>query len=291
MNERIEALKTLDNILEAKTQGLIFEEEGKLKIGEIQMSERWIIVPFKQEIDLTKPDECVAIDINETNITAVDSSGNCVKIDASKLRTIYEAYMNKLKRIQRIGNSKVKKRLYTKYSSRWRCKIRDLLHKLTKALSKFTRGKTLIMEDLKNIRNSINRRVKRYNRFSGRIQPVSLRSRNLKRRLNMWNFRKILFLLEYKHKLNGFDVVYLNPYKTSSSCSRCGGKIAPMEKTCPKCGLDRDINACLNMLKMWRGSGSAESLSVSVMKLGCQGLYADEVNPAELRGKSNFSTA
>lgn len=61
-----------------------------------------------------------------------------------------------------------------------------------------------------------------------------------------------------------------------------------MEKTCPKCGLDRDINACLNMLKMWRGSGSAESLSVSVMKLGCQGLYADEVNPAELREEVKF---
>jgi len=34
--------------------------------------------------------------------------------------------------------------------------------------------------------------------------------------------------------------------------------------------LEVKINACLNLLKMWRGSGSAESLSVSVMKLGCK---------------------
>ena len=247
------------------------------------MNEHWIIVPFKQEIDLTKPDERIAIDVNETNVTAVDSSENCLKIDISKLRAIHEAYSNKLRRIQRIGDSKAKKRLYAKYSGRRKRKIHDLLHKLTKKLSELTKGKTLIMEDLKNIKNSVNRRVKKYNGFSRRIQLVSLRSRNLKRRLNTWNFRKLQFLLDYKHKLNGFDVIYLNPYKTSSLCSRCGGMIAPMEHTCPVCGLDRHINACMNMLKMWRGSGSTESLPMSVMKLGCQGVYADEVNSAKLR--------
>lgn len=94
-------------------------------------------------------------------------------------------------------------------------------------------------------------------------------------------------MLDYKHKLNGFDVVYLNPYKTSSSCSKCGGKIAPMEKACPTCGLNRDMNACLNLLRMWGSSGSPESFSVSVMKLGCQGVHADAVNPAELREEAH----
>ncbi|MBS7612345.1 transposase [Candidatus Bathyarchaeota archaeon] len=85
----------------------------------------------------------------------------------------------------------------------------------------------------------------------------------------------------------------LTPYKTSSLCSGCGGRIAPMEKVCQICGLDRDVNACLNLLRMWRGSGSAESLSVSVVMLGCQGIYAkaDAVNPAELRGSQNFPIA
>ena len=262
--------------------------EGKLRIGEIMMNEHWVIVPFKQEIDLTRPDECIAIDVNECNITAVDSSGNCWKIDTSKLRAIHEAYSRKLRRIQRIGDSKVKKILYAKYSGRRKRRAHDLLHKLTKWLSEITKGKTLIMEDLRNIRRAINRKVKRYNRFSKRIQPVSLRNKKLKRRLNTWSFRKLQFLLEYKHKLNGFDVVYLNPHKTSSICSRCGERIAPMERRCQNCGIDRHINACLNMLKMWGVSGSPESLSVSVMKLGCQGLYADEVNPAELRGEVEF---
>ncbi|KPV65197.1 MAG: putative transposase DNA-binding domain protein [Candidatus Bathyarchaeota archaeon BA1] len=216
-------------------------------------------------------------------MTAIDSNGNYLRVNTSKLRATHEAYTNKLKRIQRIGDSKVKRRLFTKYSGKRKRKVHDLLHKLTKRVSGFTRGKTLIMENLSNIRKSVNRGVKRYNRFSKRIQPVSLKSKNLKRRLNSWNFRKFQFMLDYKHKLNGFDMVYLDLYETSSLCSRCGGKIAPMEKTCPTCGLDRDANACLSMLRMWGGSGSPESLSMSVMRLGYQGAYADAVNPAELR--------
>ena len=263
--------------------------EGVLRIGEIQMNEHWIIVPFKQEIDLTKPNESIAIDVNETNVTAVSSNGDCLRIDTSKLKAIHCAYSNKLRRIQQIGNSKMKKRLLKKYSGRRKRKIHDLIHKLTKKMvSEFTNNKTLIMENLKNIRVAVNRKVKRYNRFSKRVQSVSLRSKNFKRRLNSWNFKKIQSMLDYKHKLNGFDVVYLNPYKTSSLCSGCGGKVAPMEKACSKCGLDRDINACLNMLKMWRASGSAEGLSMSVMKLGCRGLCADEVNLTELREEVEF---
>jgi len=257
--------------------------EGKLRIGEIIINDRWVIVPFKQEIDPTKPDEAIAIDVNEANITAVDSKGNCLKIDTSKIRAIHETYLRKLRCIQQIGNSKAKKRVLAKYSGRRKRKIQDLLHKLTKQLSEFTKNKTLIMEDLNGIRNSVNQRVFRYNKFSGKLQFISRRSRGLKRRLNSWNFRKFQFLLDYKHRLNGFHVEYLDPYNTSSICSRCGGKIAPMEKACSKCGLDRDINACINLLKMWGGSGSPESLSMSVMKLGYQGLKADEVNQAKLR--------
>lgn len=45
-----------------------------MKVGQIQMNSKWIIIPFKEEIDLTKPDVGVAVDVNETNITAVNSS-------------------------------------------------------------------------------------------------------------------------------------------------------------------------------------------------------------------------
>lgn len=150
--------------------------ERKLRIGEIQMNESWIIIPFKQEIDLTKPDEC--------NITAADSNRNYLKIDTSKLRAIHEVYSNKFRRIQKIGESKVKEKLYAKYSGRRKRKVHGLLHKLTKGLSDFAKGKTLIMERLKGVRKSVNRKVRMYNRFNRKIQSVSIWRRGLKRRLN-----------------------------------------------------------------------------------------------------------
>lgn len=158
--------------------------EGKLKVGQIQMNEHWIIVPFKQEVDLTKPNECVAIDVNESNLTAVDSYGNCLRVDTSKIQATHEAYSRKLMGIQRIGDSKVKKRLFSKYSGKGKRRVHDLLHKLTKKIAEFTKGKTLLMENLRNIRGSVNRKAKRYNRFRKRVQPASLRSKSLKRRLN-----------------------------------------------------------------------------------------------------------
>ena len=59
-------------------------------------------------------------------------------------------------------------------------------------------------------------------------------------------------------------------------------------RACPYCGLDRDVNACLNLLDVGR-CGAPERLSVEVMKVGCRGvetINAYEVNLLELREQS-----
>jgi len=111
------------------------------------------------------------------------------------------------------------------------------------------------MENLKNIRKKI-----KY-------------GRNLNRRLHSWNFRKLQFFIEYKAELNGIPVVYINPKGTSSLCPRCGGKIAPNGQRvlkCRKCGYenDRDIVACLNMLRMRGVPVPPECLSMKLRKEG-----------------------
>lgn len=107
----------------------------------------------------------------------------------------------------------------------------------------------IIMEDL----NGIRKRIK-YNR-------------NLNRRLHSWNFRKLQFFIEYKAKLEGLSVIYVNPHNTSRLCPVCGGKLAPNGQRimkCRKCGYenDRDIIACLNILRMRGASVPPESLSM-----------------------------
>ena len=62
-------------------------------------------------------------------------------------------------------------------------------------------------------------------------------------------YRKIQFLLDYKKRLNGLETHYVDRAYTSARCSICGLEIKPKEHLCPKCGLNRHVNACLNLLK------------------------------------------
>jgi len=230
--------------------------KGKLKVGEITMNEEKVIVPFRKKIDLTNPKDYIAIDVNESNITGVSSNPHVLRIEHG-LRTVHTTYFEVRRRIQKLSKYKpiTSKRLMEKYSGREKKKIHDLCHKIAKVIVDFAKehGFGIIMEDLKGIRNRI-----RYNK-------------NLNRRLHSWNFKKLQFFIEYKAKLNGIPVVYVNPYKTSSLCPRCGGKLAPNGQRllkCKKCGYenDRDIIACLNMLRMRGVPVPPECLSMKLRK-------------------------
>jgi putative transposase len=48
--------------------------EGKLETSEITVNESKIVVPFKREADLENPNDWIAIDVNESNVTAVSSN-------------------------------------------------------------------------------------------------------------------------------------------------------------------------------------------------------------------------
>ncbi len=214
--------------------------EGKLKIGEITINETKIIVPFKKDVDLTDPNEWMAIDVNESNVTAVSSNPHILRVD-NDLRTIHTTYSNIIRRIQKLKRHKPKaaQKLLKKYSGRRRHKAVDGCHKIAKRIVEFAKQRKMgiVMENLKEIRKHIH-----YGRM-------------LNRRLHSWNFRKLQFHIEYKANLNGLLVVYVNPKHTSSLCPICGGKLASNGHRllkCKMCGYekDRDVVACLNMLRM-----------------------------------------
>jgi putative transposase len=213
--------------------------EGKLKTGEVTLNETKIIIPFKKEVDLQNPSDWIAIDVNKSNMTAVSSNPHILKIEHN-LRTIHTTHFNIRRNIQKLGKHKPKtaQRLLKKYAYRERAKAKDLCHKISRVIVDFAKqhGFGILMEDLKGIRKRI-----KY-------------GRGLNRRLHTWNFRKLQFYVEYKAKLEGLPVEYVNPKGTSSLCPTCGGRLAPngyRQLKC-RCGYenDRDITACVNMLRM-----------------------------------------
>ena len=215
--------------------------EGKLKTGEITINETKVIVPFKKEVDMQNPNDWIAIDVNETNVTAVSSNPHVLRID-HELRAIHTTYFNIRRRIQKLAKHKpiTANRLMKKYSRREERRVRDLCHKISREIVDLAKqhGFGILMEDLKGIRGRINH------------------GRMLNRRLHSWNFRKLQSNIEYKAKLEGLPVIYVNPKGTSSLCPICGGEIVASNGhrllKCLKCGYEnnRDIVACLNMLRM-----------------------------------------
>lgn len=130
------------------------------------------------------------------------------------------------------------KRLLRKYSGREKRRIKDLCHKVAKRIVGVGQlnGFGVVMEDLKWIRRRISY------------------GKRMNRRLHSLPYRKLQFYFEYKARLNGLSVEYVNPRRTSSLCPICGDKLSSngyRRLKCKKCGCetDRDVVARLNLLK------------------------------------------
>jgi len=255
-------------------------------VKEVLLGEKFVYIPIRVHVDLSEPKGFVAVDVNEDNITYVTSDGKAAKIYLG-IKRIREIYHEKRKKVQKEVKGKKRNELLRKYGEREANRIKDILHKATRFIADTLKGYGFILENLKGLRKSANRKVKKYNKKSGRVQEVSVRTKKMKRRLNSLPFHRIQSYIEYKALLNGSPVDYKPPHNTSKICARCGGLVNSL-RACPVCGLDRDVNACLNLLDVGR-CGAPERLSVEVMKVGWRGveiLSAYEVNLLELRRQS-----
>jgi putative transposase len=179
-------------------------------------------------------EDVIGIDLGVVNI-AVDSDGNCHS----------GAHVNNLRRRHR--------RLRAKLSAKWTASSRRLYRKRRRNERRFathvnhTISKRIVaeaqrtkraiaLEDLKGIRSRV--RARKPQRAT----------------LHAWSFFQLRSFLEYKAKLAGVRVVYVDPHNTSRTCPGCGHcakENRPDQATfqCQSCGLAglADLIAALNI--------------------------------------------
>ena len=232
--------------------------EAGCRLRSATLTPNALCLAFSKRVDKVEPRGWAAVDVNEDNVTLATSNGEVEVYDLSKLKEAGYGYFAKRRAIQRRyhADRRVLKKVLSKLSKNYRSLISSELHKVSAAIVKLCkeRGHGLIVEDLKGLRSSVNVKVKRFNPYNGKIQPISTRSKELKRRLNNWWFRRLLNQLEYKARWEGIPIKAVSPKGSSSTCPICGSKLKLYlngRVECRSCGYygDRHVTACLNLLK------------------------------------------
>jgi len=202
---------------------------------------------FSRTVGLPEPDgRAVAVDVNENN--AAFGSGNSITSIRTGERAIRTAYFLKRRRLQSAPRLN-ERPLLAKYRGRERRRINDLYHRIAGKITAEARrvgASAVVLEDLRNLRKKRS-------------------SKALNGRLNRWSFRRLQSIVDYKARLAGLSVRYVDARGTSSLCPTCGGRLSPNGYRlvrCPACGLegDRDAVAVRNLLRRCQMDVGASSV-------------------------------
>jgi len=144
-------------------------------------------------------------------------------------------YFENRKSLQAKGTNSAKRRLRLLSGKENRFR-KDCDHVLSRRLvDAVESGTVLVLEDLTSIRG------KSY-------------GREFNRKLHTWSFYRLSSFIEYKARMEGVSVVFVNPKYTSQECSCCHHISRANRKTqsrfkCTKCGfqLNADLNAARNI--------------------------------------------
>ena len=216
------------------------------KINQVELDSQFACISFSvEEPEEIQVSSWLGVDLNTTGHSAVAANaatGKVMKLAKSEnhIRTKYRRLRKKIQESQKLRNLKKIKRREAR-------KIRDLNHKTSRRIvdAAAESDSGIVMEDLSGIRESTRRKS----------------SRKFRGALNNWSFHQLRQFVEYKARLLGIPVLYVDPAYTSKTCSRCGliGKRSSKTFRCPGCGHadHADVNAAFNISGIalnWEGS-------------------------------------
>jgi putative transposase len=204
----------------------------KINQCEIDKEFAYITVTIPEQPEMI-PQQFIGVDRNTTGHIAVianPDTGKIEKFGKSALH-IHRKYRDIRKTLQKAGKFWQLKRI----KDRENRIVKDLNHKISRKIVDMAKVQhaALVFEDLQGIRNK------------------KKQTKSFKYALHSWSFYQLQTFVEYKAKLLGVPVYYVDPAFTSQDCSWCGarGQRVGKEFKCPVCGhVDHaDVNAAFNI--------------------------------------------
>jgi putative transposase len=210
------------------------------KVNQIEIDKDFAYVSCTVPEDPEMIPECfIGVDRNTTGhiaVTANPDTGKIEKLGKSALY-IHRKYSAIRKHLQQDGKFRQLKRVKDRESRI----VKDLNHKVSRKIVDVAKAQhaALVFEDLSGIRQA------------------RKQHRSFKYALHSWSFYQLQQFVEYKAKLLGIPVLYVDPAYTSQDCSRCGARGQRCGKgfKCPVCGhVDHaDVNAAFNIALRQKG--------------------------------------
>ncbi len=207
----------------------------------------------------------------DINIDSIDLGNQdfhkVFKIKDIKLNNLIKKNQKKIKRLQRkqarrIIVAKAKKTKLGKNFNKTQAKINKIytrntnikvfaLHSLVNQILNFVKANNINHIIMENLDVKQMTRKDNVNKVIGKN-----RSKSMKKSILHISFHMFKQIMRYKCAMNGVYLSLIDPRNTSKSCSKCGNidnqlNIKKRIYKCKHCGLtlDRDYNACLNVLK------------------------------------------
>jgi putative transposase len=208
-----------------------------------------------------KTPKVIGVDLGRRDI-ATTSTGKAW--DGKQIQSTRDRYSKVRSNVQR-KRTRSSRRLLRRLSGKEQRFQKWLNHNISKSLVSEAKqsGAALAFEDLTNIRQSLNEK---------------LRNRTERRRTNNWAFYQLRLFTQYKAVIAGIPVVLVPPAYTSQTCNRCGhvhpvkGKSYRNGKKfkCGHCGFehDADVNAAKNIAALGRAVTSPESPGMTCLLVG-----------------------
>ncbi|MCJ7455289.1 transposase [Candidatus Bathyarchaeota archaeon] len=203
------------------------------KVNQVELDGEFAFVSITiPEGPMKEVSNWIGVDRNATGHVAVVADPNSGKVWklGKTAQHIHKKYVAIRKELQRAGKYKKAKSIRNRESRI----VRDINHKISKKIVDIAEQSNsgIKLERLGGIRKS----RKRGRRFNGT--------------LHSWSFYQLQSFLEYKAKLRGIPVVFVEPRNTSKECSRCGSEGTRQGKrfVCPQGHVDHaDANAGFNI--------------------------------------------